>query len=221
MVSGEGISIARKNAKAISNREWKTPMVWAGNNFPEDYNDNAGSVSRRLVMALFLNKVDARDTQLKAKILETELPTVLLRCIFAYRAKVTEIGSRDFWKCMPKALRDAQEEVKQESNPLANFLANGSSRCQILHEEGAVTPLIDLGKAYSNYMEYDMKKLKQVIGSDFFPIKAAGFTMNRVNLCKTCGKPADAKTCGAHYSQLNRAQRMCILGMRILKQDPR
>jgi phage/plasmid-associated DNA primase len=192
-------------------------MVWAGNNFPSDYNDNSGSVSRRLVMALFLNLVNDRDTQLKANIIETELTTVMLRCMFAYREKCAEIGSRDFWKCMPKALRDAQDEVKQESNPLANFLANGSSYYQIIHEELAVTTLVDLSKAYSNYMEFDMKKPKQVLGTDFYPIKAAGFAMNKINMCKNCKKPADRKLCGEHYNHLNRAKRMCILGMRILK----
>jgi hypothetical protein len=120
---------------------------------------------------------------------------------------------------MPKVLRKAQDQIKKDTNPLTNFLANGSGFVQVIHEEGVVTTLEQLNKAYSNWMEFDMKKPRQTIGSDYFPITHAGYTMKSVNICKLCGKKSSKKTCGAHYNSDNRTKRMCILNMRLFTKN--
>ena len=216
LVSGEQMTVARKNLKALSTADWKTPMIWAANQFP-DYSDNSGSVSRRLVVFKFLNLVAERDTQLKEKIIKGELVSILIRCILAYRAKVLEVGARDFWSCVPQALIDERNAVKEESNYLQKFLANGSSACQVVHEPGATTTLMELEKAYTLYMEKDEQKTNCVIGADHFPIKNAGYMMLKVHFCKICGLKASKSACGDHYDARNRCKRVCILDMSIVK----
>jgi len=226
MVSGEAVSVARKNLKALADRAWTVPLIFAGNAFPEDYNDASGSISRRFVVFKFLNLVTDRDAHLKRKILETELVTILLRCIRAYRAKVVEIGSREFWDCVPRTLLKEREAVKKESNYLQRFLADGSSSWQVIHQPGAMTTLQELGKVFSEFMEVDIHR-PGCIGSDYFPIKDAGFIMKSVQMCKyispegvPCGKKATVANCGEHFNKQNRSQLVCILDMALVRANP-
>jgi hypothetical protein len=222
MVSGEQVTVARKNQKAVSNQDWKIPMIWASNEFP-DYSYTSGSVSRRLVVFKFLNLVAERDTKLKEKIIKGELASILIRCLRAYRAKVAEVGARDFWSCVPQALIDERNAVKEEINYLQKFLANGSSTCQVIHQAGACTSLMDLERVFSEFMENDMKK-SGCIGSDFYPIKAAGFKMQKLHICKVCGLKASKLECnrkdtkfGPHYDDQNRAKRLVVMDMSIVR----
>ena len=84
MVTGEGVSVARKNKTAISDQDWTVPMLRAGNYLP-DYNDNSGSISRRLVVFLFSVLITARNTALKDTIIRDELVTLMIRCMVRYR----------------------------------------------------------------------------------------------------------------------------------------
>ena len=111
----------------------------------------------------------------------------MLRCIVRYKKTCEKWGSSDFWtKIAPASLREVQTEVKESTNYLANFLMNGDDFYQVLYVEGEVTPLDQLDKTFSNHMRIKHKQEKAKIGDDKHPIKAAGFTIERVNLCKIC-----------------------------------
>jgi hypothetical protein len=213
MVSGEGVSVARKNKTAISDQAWKVPILGAGNYLP-DYNDNSGSISRRLVVFPFATLVTSRDTTLKEQIVKTELVTVILRSIARYRLVCDRYKSLDFWaKIAPPSLREVQREVKEATNYLANFLVNGDDYYQILYVKGQITPMDHLEKAFSNHMRFKHKIEKAKIGQDKHPIKAAGFTIECVNLCKTCNQKASKDACGEHYSAKNRYKKQVIHSM--------
>jgi hypothetical protein len=215
MATGEGVSIARKNKTAVSDHYWQAPLVLAGNPMP-DYTDNSGSISRRLAMFLFTVLVENKDTTLKQKIIDNELVTVLLRCLSLYRVTANNTKGKEFWSHVaPQGLKDAQAQVKEETNFLANFLKNGDDYYQILHKEGHLTTLENLNKAFSNHMKYKHKIEKATIGTDHYPIKAAGFTIRRVHLCKTCHVPASKETCGAHYNPDNRYRRFVVVDMQL------
>ena len=66
IVSGEDVSIARKNEKALS-MTWNVPGILAGNEVP-NYRDNSGSVLRRLVTWNFARQVAEPDPQLDGKL---------------------------------------------------------------------------------------------------------------------------------------------------------
>lgn len=58
MVTGEEVSIQRKNKPAI-NVIWKSPGILAGNEVP-NWSDNSGSISRRIIQIRFDTKVDPK-----------------------------------------------------------------------------------------------------------------------------------------------------------------
>ena len=124
LVSGDPVSIPQKNKTALKIDSWPTPLLFAGNYWP-DYTDNSGSISRRYAAFALRVLVQDRDTQLLQK-LEQEVPSILLRCVGRYHEQIAkDVDKIDIWKQMPQALIDMQEEVKEETSPLFRFLANG------------------------------------------------------------------------------------------------
>ena len=167
-------------------------------------------------MFLFVNLVEDKNTLLDQAVIDSELVTVMLRCIYSYRSACARLTGKEFWSHVaPREMIEQQESVKEETNQLANFIQNGSPYYQITHEKGA-TKWEDLEKAYCNHMRIDLKIEKQRIGGDLFPIKNAGFTIMRDNLCKECHKVHHKDTCKEHYNRKNRYRRQTIHDMKII-----
>jgi hypothetical protein len=231
MTSGENVSIARKNKSAVSNVEWKVPLFMAGNYLP-DYNDNSGSISRRLVIFPFQTLVTKRNTDLKPTIIRDELVHVMKRCIKAYRDKRTTMGSVDFWsKIVPACLQETQAETKEQTNYLQNFIRNGDNHAQILFVDGANTAFADLETAFKLHMRDNHPGVAcHGIGDDRFPLKEAGFVIERSNLCKTCHLESSVRNCNEnirydqvpHYNTKNRYRKLVVKNMKITtKADPK
>jgi hypothetical protein len=220
IVSGEPVSVARKNALAVADKKWTAPLLAAGNYYP-DYNDNGGSVSRRIVPFLFEKLITDRCTTLKDDILANELVSVIIRCIYSYRSKVESSLGADFWtKVAPEGVRLAQESVRQETNYLACFLGNGNSHYQVLKDETATTRFSELERAFVNYMRFTHPNVPcPRLDRDKHPIKAAGFGIDKQNLCKTCHATANKQNCGDHYNSANRYKALMITNMRIVTLD--
>lgn len=121
LVSGEDMSIARKNKKALS-ITWKTPGILAGNEVP-GWKDNSGSILRRLVTWNFLKKVAEPDPHMDVK-LNVELPAILQKCVRAYIEYADKYSDQDIWKVLPKYFKTIQNQVAMVTNPLQNFLAS-------------------------------------------------------------------------------------------------
>jgi hypothetical protein len=221
MVSGEGVSVPRKNKKAITVECWKSPMIGAGNNLP-DYNDNSGSIARRLAIFPFKTMLTTRNTSMKATIVRDELPTVLLRCVQKYRLATVEHKGKEFWSFAPEELRDAQKNTATDTNNLASFLENGDEKVQIIADPNSFTSLSSLKKHDMDYQKR-MRIHPEPIGGDHFPIKAAGYKISKKNICKVtscrshqCHSTARAELCGDHYAGgRNRQKIWTIEGMAI------
>ena len=123
MISGESVQIAIKHKTASSIR-WKTPAIIAGNEVPQ-YSDNAGSISRRLIVFLFNKKVKAGkgDTQLGKK-LEKEVGHILYAAARTYLDTVNKHGSSDIWSILPKYFRDSRDEMAATTNALHSFITS-------------------------------------------------------------------------------------------------
>jgi hypothetical protein len=121
MVSGEDVSIARKNEKALS-MTWNVPGILGGNEVPS-YRDNSGSVLRRLVTWNFARQVAAPDPQLDGK-LDAEIPTILCKCVRAYLDYASKYSKKDIWGVLPPYFKSIQAQVASVTNPLHNFLAS-------------------------------------------------------------------------------------------------
>ena len=125
MVSGEDVSIARKNDKALS-MTWNVPGILAGNEVP-GYRDNSGSVLRRLVTWNFARQVQMADPHLDEK-LDTELPAILCKCVRAYLEYSQKYNDQDIWNVLPKYFKSVQDQVAMLTNPLQHFLSSEKIR---------------------------------------------------------------------------------------------
>jgi hypothetical protein len=99
LVSGEGMSIAKKHVTAFPIR-WNVPGWMAGNELP-GFADAAGSIQRRIAIFRFERKVVSTDAQLEEK-LEEELPNILVKANKVYRQLSEEHGSVNVWDVLPE-----------------------------------------------------------------------------------------------------------------------
>lgn len=195
----------------------------AGNYLP-DYKDNSGSIGRRNVIFLLEQLVTERDTRLKEKI-ELELPTLVLRCIRKYMHFVKNDGNKDIWDLVPAQLREQQEVVRTETNPLYKFIQGGDNYYEILYDESSATLLSDFQSAYKNHMQFCLQQ-KYTWTGDYYPFKCLGYTISEKNICKACGKSAndlkmrDGKCCN-DYDRRNRKKVTVIERMQLYKKKGR
>ena len=127
LVSGEDMSIARKNQKAKS-LTWKVPGILAGNEMP-GWKDNSGSILRRILVWSFPRQVDEAETdpQLEHK-LETELPMIIQKCVRAYIEYSQQYKAKDIWNVVPEYFKHIRNQVAMVTSVLQNFLASEKVR---------------------------------------------------------------------------------------------
>ena len=99
------------------------PGILAGNELP-GWVDNAGSISRRILVFSFEQVVREKDTQLDSK-LAKEIPQILVKANRAYLEMVREVGHDDVWKHVAPYFKRQREEVASSCNPLEDFITSG------------------------------------------------------------------------------------------------
>ena len=122
LISGEGMSVAVKNEIAFT-VNWKVPGAFAGNEVP-GFSDNSGSISRRLFVFLFNNKVKKGDTRLGLK-LEKEIGYIIHACNRLYLEALEKYGSEDVWYVCPQYFKDSRDEMAENTNALNSCLKSG------------------------------------------------------------------------------------------------
>jgi hypothetical protein len=217
-ISGEFVSVPRKCKVALSVPHWSAPFFWAGNNRP-NYRDNSGSASRRLAMFPFEKLVKRRDTMLVPKILSGELVAVMLRCLRAYKDLCARQIGRDFWSFAPQRMCEQKDTSAEETNHFTNFVANGDDYYQCIFDEGSVTPLIALKKAFANHLKFNHPEANVAWNSDYHALRARGYVVERLNVCKLCGKHATKATCGEHFDVRNRKRSTLVRNLQLKTRD--
>ena len=227
MVTGEGVQVSVKNGMAFA-EVWKVPMMAAANTM-FDYKDNTGQVSRRVVVFRFATVVqaDTADASLEERIIGSELPNVVARCLRAYRVLLADGGARkSFWAICPPTLREAQEEAQVEGNLVHKFLRAGPEesatrwvRTYVVHRKGAVTEWSAFKKAFDAYVRYKHPGEKWVLKTDERgPFARLGYRVVHENMCKACGKPGLSGCC-EEYKAANRIKRWRILDMELVREE--
>lgn len=149
MISGEPVSIQRKNQVALS-VVWKIPIMLAGNECAKWIN-NSDSITRRMILAFFERKVpnDKVDPNLDIKI-QANIGNLLHKCSMAYSSAVEEFGKNDLWSkkknpytsqmeyILPKYFHMNKTRLQEMTHPLVGFLRNDSSI--LLTEKGMGMP---------------------------------------------------------------------------------
>lgn len=127
LVSGEQVSVARKNESALS-FQWKTPGILGGNEVP-NWKDNSGSILRRLATWNFGRQISDGETDphLDEK-LDAELPAILCKCLRAYLEYAHKYSDRDIWNVLPKYFKQIQNQIATVTNSLHHFLCSTKIR---------------------------------------------------------------------------------------------
>ena len=126
MVSGERISVAAKHKTPYSTR-FVLPGFLAGNVLPE-WKDNAGSISRRMLIFRFDQKITEHDMLLGSRIRD-ELPRFIVKANRAYREMAEVHGTKNIWSVLPPDLIVSSTDAMNEADPLSNFIK--SDQCAL------------------------------------------------------------------------------------------
>lgn len=133
MITGEELSMAVKHENPCVGR-WTVPGIMAGNESP-NWQDKSGSISRRVIVLDFPNKVPAEtsDPNLLANITDGEIPYIIRKASLAYKWAVDNYGDSDIWTALPSRILDEKRKLQYSTNPLYAFM--NSDRVDIDAEE--------------------------------------------------------------------------------------
>lgn len=161
MVSGETVAIERKFKVPIV-RQWTAQGAFAGNSYPP-WIDQAGNVSRRMLIFLFTKVVMDVDTNLFGKCME-EMPAFMKKCVACYLQLKEKHGTRGIWDqdVLPEYFHTARGLMQSETNPLQSFLQ--SEHCT--REQDAHIAFGEFRAAYMSYCD-DMRLQKKKLTDDF------------------------------------------------------
>jgi len=122
MISGEQMSIPRKFETATS-IEWSAPGFLMGNEVA-NWVDNSGSISRRVIIGDFKERVTDGDPLLFSK-LQDEMAHIILKINIAYQTAAAIHGKKDIWKALPQYFQDQKRQLRASTHALAAFFEYG------------------------------------------------------------------------------------------------
>ena len=147
MSDGLSPQVATKN-KTAKPVQWKVPGILGGNAVP-GWEDQQGSIVRRIVLVLFDVPVIDVDTQLHNK-LAAELPSIMLKANRAYHWAVRMVGERSIWArgVLPEYFHRTKDNMAETVNSMRGFL--GSEMCKF--QEEFYCPLPEVRDSWQRWM---------------------------------------------------------------------
>jgi hypothetical protein len=144
MVSGNDVSLAKKNSNAINIR-WCIPFLLTGNLLPGYKDNGGGSYSRRLFIISYCHPVIKVNPELP-KELQKELAASIIKCNRLYRNMERYISASvargvTFWEAIPEDFKLEKLNAMQSSNPLMHFLNSGKIVIPNLPKENTYMPM--------------------------------------------------------------------------------
>ncbi|CAN0299293.1 unnamed protein product, partial [Ectocarpus sp. 6 AP-2014] len=136
IVAGEELSLAVKHETPWCGR-WTIPGIMAGErlffkcstyyttgNEAISYVDNSGSISRRIVVLDFPNRLNPAniDPTLLDRLLASELPGIIRKSAIAYHKAVEDHGDSDIWVALPPRVCEERKKLMYSTNPLYSFI---------------------------------------------------------------------------------------------------
>lgn len=122
MASGEKMQLAIKGSPSVCTN-WTAPMCSAGNQVP-GFDDNSGSISRRMPTLEFEHLVRESDSNLGKKLM-SEVPLVMLKGNRAYLQYVKDAQKTrrtDIWKRLPRIFHENKLKIIARTNGLVHFI---------------------------------------------------------------------------------------------------
>lgn len=190
--------------------QWKVPMFMCGNRYLS-YDDDRGSISKRLAIFRFDKYVTNMDDSLRRKIIDTELSKIVVKSLKAYRMLIDRAGSRGFWNTCPDYFLETRDEMNQSTDYIHMFLTLGpddnawSNRVlYFVQVKDEVMLLEDFKKKFRNYMRFRHPHVRYVWNDDLSAFKRLGYEIVRTKRCRYCNKEARPNCC-VNYSNANRS----------------
>lgn len=166
MVSGENVGVERK-FKSVLPVTWTVGGAFAGNSFPP-WVDQAGNVSRRMLVVMFVNVIRNVDTKLFDKCM-AELGAFLKKCVGCYLYQLERHGGKGIWDkgVLPKYFHDTKHQMQAETNPLQAFLQSEGCRMGT-HEHVGFTKFRTAYFAFCDQLRLTRKALTRDFYSNVF-----------------------------------------------------
>lgn len=199
-ITGGKIPVAVKGGEGFT-VDWRVPMLWAGNWFP-DYIDK-GQISRRMLVANFEKNVTNPDTTLKHRILTEELPAFIYKCLSEYKKLLDLDTNKDIWGLCPEYFLEQQQELKIERNPLYKFLIENTK-----YKEGSMMLLETVRVHFNNWLG---KSVRALDNGTFGQVNKE-YIVEAIHVCKNCSKEAK-KGCCDKYKNSERTKKKIVRNM--------
>lgn len=209
MISGESVSVPRKNKSALTLAQWLAQVFLAGEQRIMA-KTGKGGLARRLIIVLFERIVSAKvqDQHLLSKLIQ-EMPAVIARGLQLY-SWVLKSG-KHIWNLVPLECVERKQSHMDDGSHLARFL---SSRFCI-KAPGCKLELDVFRKAFDGWQKDPEEGNCKYSGSvcrDSPEFIQKGYTIKRLERCKVCGPNMPLRKC-IHGTE-NRAKIHIIEGMK-------
>lgn len=139
------MTVAKKN-KTATGVTWTVPGIMGGNAVP-GWEDQQGSIIRRIVLFIFSKTVRQVDTQLTVKLL-AEMPALILKCNRAYLDAVEKVGDRQIWDVLPAYFKTTQRDMAKMVNSMHGFLESEA----VQYSDSYYCALTDMSKSWSKWV---------------------------------------------------------------------
>lgn len=209
MTAGDGMEVPRKGLAAV-NITWKAPCIMASNHMP-DYANTGNNIGRRIVTFRFERTISDPQDDLLQRIVSTELPSIVCRCLLAYsnlRARVAQ--AKGFWKAMPPTMIEWQNKLAAATSKLHEFLNMDDEErgCSITRTDGHVTSLLE----FKAYYEAKMGKGTFVNDPAVFTTFNIRISDSREQVCASCKQQAKKHggPCCAAYNHETRGKKFIM-----------
>ena len=152
------------------------------------------------MVANFEKNVIAPDPTLKQRLLKTELPAVIFKCLSYYKKLLSIKSKKDIWGLCPEYFLDQQQELKVERNPLYKFLLENTH-----YSKDNVMLLEDIR---GNFNRWINKKVKSLDNGTFGQVNKE-YIIDKKNTCKFCEND-HKKGCCEKYNRTQRSSKKTI-----------
>jgi hypothetical protein len=179
-LSGEAMSLNKKHEGNINVDAWKVPFAWAGNAFPECYNNDQNQVTRRLAGCRMYEPVTKRDGKLMDRLIDV-IGVLQRKAVLAYFEFLRQYSPMDPMSDqanMPPAFREFQIMGKIKVNPLESLLADKD----IIEKGDEYSMLLDkLRKLFEEYRKNNglQKSLRWDRDTYFIPFTNHGLRFEK------------------------------------------
>lgn len=127
MVSGEAMEVCKKHQEA-EYIIWRVPGWMGGNTIP-NWDDQQGSIARRIICFQFNNVPQDIDYTLRDH-LEEERALIMRKSVLAYKwlCRAVTASGRGIWDFLPAYFKGTRDAFQQGTNSLVDFMHSGKLR---------------------------------------------------------------------------------------------